>query len=80
MFGVPDDTWGEVPAAYVVANGAGGGTPEESALIDFVAGLIPRYKRPRFVKFVDALPRTAIGKIQKNVIRSEYWKGRKRAI
>ena len=80
VFGVPDDKWGEVPAAHVVANGAGGDRPEESALIDFVATQIPRYKRPRFVKFVDALPRTAIGKIQKNVIRSEYWKGRERAI
>ena len=80
VFGVPDDKWGEVPAAHIVANGVGGDTPEESALIDFVAGLIPRYKRPRFVKFVDALPRTAIGKIQKNRIRAEYWKDRDRAI
>ena len=89
VFGVPDDRWGEVPAAHVVPNGADmpgegapdeTGPPDEAALIDFVAGQIPRYKRPRFVKFVDALPRTAIGKIQKNRIRAEYWKGRKRAI
>ena len=86
VFGVPDDKWGEVPAAHVVPNGAdeaSGGAralPDEAALIDFVADQIPRYKRPRFVKFVDALPRTAIGKIQKNRIRAEYWKGRERAI
>ncbi len=78
VFGVPDDRWGEVPAAHVVANGAD--MPGEGALIEFVATEIPRYKRPRFVKFVDALPRTAIGKIQKNRIRAEYWKGRDRAI
>ena len=83
VFGVPDEQWGEVPAAHVVANGAAPdetGPPDEAALIDFVAGQIPRYKRPRFVKFVDVLPRTAIGKIQKNRIREEYWKGRERAI
>ena len=90
VFGVPDDRWGEVPAAHVVANGAADtapedisddtGLPDEAALIEFVAGQIPRYKRPRFVKFVDTLPRTAIGKIQKNRIRAEYWKGRERAI
>ena len=91
VFGVPDERWGEVPAAHVVANGAAPddasgdtsddtGLPDEAALIEFVAGQIPRYKRPRFVKFVDALPRTAIGKIQKNRIRAEYWKGRERAI
>ena len=56
------------------------GCPTRAALIEFVAGQIPRYKRPRFVKFVDTLPRTAIGKIQKNRIRAEYWKGRERAI
>ena len=84
VFGVPDDRWGEVPAAHVVANGAGtadgSDAPDETALIDFVATRIPRYKRPRFIRFVDALPRTAIGKIQKNRIRAEYWKGRDRAI
>ena len=90
VFGVPDAQWGEVPAAHVVANGAGvaegeapdeaAGMPDEAALIDFVTTQIPRYKRPRFIQFVDALPRTAIGKIQKNRIRAEYWKGRDRAI
>ncbi len=43
-------------------------------------GLIPRHKRPRLVKFVDSLPKTAIGKIQKNQIRAPYWEGRERSI
>ncbi len=76
VFGVPDERWGEVPAAHVVA----AEPVAEAALIDFVAARVPRYKRPRFIEFVDSLPRTAIGKIRKGPIRAAYWKGRDRAI
>ncbi len=78
VFGIPDDRWGEVPAAHIVLNDGMGPTDQE--LIDFVAARIPRHKRPRVVKFVDVLPKTAVGKIQKNVIRAPYWEGRARAI
>ncbi|MCY4191363.1 MAG: AMP-binding protein, partial [Rhodospirillaceae bacterium] len=77
VFGVPHDKWGEVPAAHVVKTE---GIPDEATLIAFVEQQIPHYKRPRFIKFVKALPRTAIGKVQKNIIRAEYWKGRERMI
>jgi fatty-acyl-CoA synthase len=71
VFGVPDATWGELPAAHVVLRpGAAAG---EAELIAFVAERIARHKRPRFVKFVPALPKTAIGKVQKNEIRKLYW-------
>jgi acyl-CoA synthetase (AMP-forming)/AMP-acid ligase II len=81
VFGVPDDHWGEVPAAHVVLRAGTPATAEiEALLIEFVAGRIPRHKRPRFVKFVDALPKTAVGKIQKNVIRAPYWAGRAKKI
>ncbi|MGH7003472.1 MAG: class I adenylate-forming enzyme family protein, partial [Alphaproteobacteria bacterium] len=80
VFGIPDAHWGEVPAAHVVlAEGeAGKVTPE--ALADFVASRIARHKRPRLVKFVDVLPKTAVGKVQKNLIRKPYWEGRERSI
>jgi acyl-CoA synthetase (AMP-forming)/AMP-acid ligase II len=78
VFGVPDDRWGEVPAAHVVLRHGHDPAPEQ--LVEFVAARIARYKRPRLVKFVDALPRTAVGKIQKNLIRDAYWKGRPRKI
>jgi acyl-CoA synthetase (AMP-forming)/AMP-acid ligase II len=81
VFGVPDDHWGEVPAAHVVLRGDAVATAEtETLLIEFVARSIPRHKRPRFVKFVEALPKTAVGKIQKNVIREPYWQGRTKKI
>ncbi len=81
VFGIPDEHWGEVPAAHVVLNdsaASAGATPE--ALAEFVATRIARHKRPRLVKLVDALPKTAIGKIQKNLIRAPYWAGKGRNI
>lgn len=78
VFGIPDDRWGEVPAAHVVVRP--GHEPAAEQLVEFVAARIARYKRPRLIKFVDALPRTAVGKIQKNLIRDAYWKGRPRKI
>jgi fatty-acyl-CoA synthase len=78
VFGIPDDKWGEVPAAHVVLKP--GKRVTEAALIDFVAQSIARHKRPRIVKFVEELPKTAVGKIRKNLIRADYWQGRDRAI
>ncbi len=78
VFGIPDDLWGEVPAAHVVL--AEGAEVGETELADWCAGVVSRHKRPRLVRFVDGLPKTAVGKIQKNVIREEYWRDRAKAI
>jgi fatty-acyl-CoA synthase len=78
VFGIPDDRWGEVPAAHVVLRA--GASASESDLIGFVSAQIARYKRPRLVKIVDRLPKTAVGKIQRGVIRAAYWDGRPRPI
>jgi fatty acid CoA ligase FadD36 len=63
VVGVPDDDLGERIVAYVVADGA---RPEE--LIDFVATRLAAHKRPRQVHLVDALPRNAMGKVQKRAL------------
>ena len=78
VFGIPDDHWGEVAAAHVVV--AGGHAATEDELTQFCARRIPRHKRPRVIRFVDALPRTAVGKIRKNVLREPYWRGREKKI
>ena len=80
VFGIPDEHWGEVPAAHVVLAEGASPKPTPEALADFVAARIARHKRPRLVKFVDALPKTAIGKVQKNLLRKPYWQGRARGI
>jgi len=78
VFGIPDDRWGEVPAAHVVL--AADAAVSEHALIDFCASKIARFKRPRVVKFVESLPKTPVGKIQKNELRESYWSGREKKI
>ncbi len=78
VFGIPDKRWGEVPAAHVVLS------PDvsvsEGQLIEFCASIIARFKRPRIIKFVDSLPKTAVGKIQKNKLRAPYWEGHEKKI
>ncbi|KUI31966.1 AMP-dependent synthetase [Mycobacterium sp. IS-1742] len=67
VVGVPDDYWGEAVCAVVVA--ADGRQPTESGLIEHVRARLSGFKRPRRVLFVDALPLTANGKVDKNRVR-----------
>jgi malonyl-CoA/methylmalonyl-CoA synthetase len=60
----PDPDLGERIVAFVVAGN--GGAPHADELIDHVAGQLAPHKRPREVRFVERLPRNAMGKIQKN--------------
>lgn len=78
VFGIPDERWGEVPAAHVVL--LPGATVSEKALIDFCVMKIARFKRPRIIKFVDSLPKTPVGKIAKNKLREPYWAGHDKKI
>jgi fatty-acyl-CoA synthase len=67
VVGVPDERWGEVPKAYLVCRGDAAPSAEE--VQEFVRGRLARYKVPRQVEFVDDLPRTATGKIEKFRLR-----------
>ncbi len=78
VFGIPDERWGEVPAAHVVLSP--GASISEDDLIDFCATRIARFKRPRIVKFVSSLPKTPVGKIRKNELRAPYWEGHEKKI
>jgi len=63
----PDERWGEVPTAYVVA--ADGVTLEADALIAHCSERLARFKVPQAVEFVEALPRNASGKVLKRELR-----------
>ena len=76
VFGTPDSVWGELPAAHVQLKP--GSNVTEAELIDYCAQRLARFKRPRFIKLVDDFPKTAIGKIQKNILRAQYGPATKR--
>ena len=67
VIGAPDDDLGERIVAYVVRQGVV--TADE--LVDHVAKTLAPHKRPREIRFVDALPRNHMGKIQKSLLRSQ---------
>ncbi len=70
VIGVPDETWGEVGVAFVVA--AEGATVDATELSGFVAARLAKYKVPRRFVTVDALPRTPYGKVIKAEL-AERW-------
>jgi len=78
VFGIPDDTWGEVPAAFVLLRP--GATLEPEAVIEHCRRSLAEFKRPRLVRLVTEFPKTPIGKIQKNLLREPFWAGRSRRI
>jgi fatty-acyl-CoA synthase len=66
VVGVPDERWGEVGLAFVVADGC-----SEEELIAFCAERLARFKVPRAVRFVGEIPRNSLGKIQKQSLAAE---------
>ena len=65
VVGGPDDDLGERIVAFVVA----ADTVSATELIEHVGAALSHHKRPREVRFVDALPRNAMGKVQKPLLR-----------
>jgi fatty-acyl-CoA synthase len=78
VIALPDERWGEVPCAVVVLKSAARAT--EAELIQFCRDHLAHYKAPKRIEFVDALPRTATGKLQKNLLRDTFWKGQAKRV
>jgi len=74
VFGIPDETWGEVLVAYVVPRAGHSETPESlpEILIAYCGSRLTRFKRPRDLVLVDEIPKTPAGKVQKPKLREEY--------
>ncbi len=63
---MPDDRWGEVGVAWVVAHR--GRVTDAAELLEFASASLARFKVPREVRFVEELPRSTAGKVLRRVL------------
>ena len=68
VIGIPHDKWGEQVHAIVVGTGI-----DEAAIIAHAKARLGGVKAPKSVAFVDSIPRTAAGKMDKKALRIPYW-------
>ncbi len=69
VVGMPDERWGEVAVAVVVL--AAGATLTQAEVLALFDGQLARFKHPRRVIFEAALPKSALGKVLKQVIKNK---------
>jgi malonyl-CoA/methylmalonyl-CoA synthetase len=70
VVGLPHPDFGESVAAIIVRDA--GSVVDEAAVGAWVGERLARFKQPRVISFVDALPRNAMGKVQKAELRAQY--------
>lgn len=78
VIGVPDDKWGEAVTAVVVVRQ--GARPSAEELINLVKARKGSAHAPKHIKFVDELPMTVIGKVDKKLLKAGFWAGRERMV
>ena len=70
VFGAADADLGEVVAAAIVLED--GAELDADAVVEAIRPALARFKLPRKIVFVDELPRNAMGKVQKNILRERH--------
>ncbi len=82
VFGIPNAEWGEEVKAVVELHDGATQDPEQvrADIFKFLDGRIARYKWPKTIDIVDALPRDPNGKLYKRRLRDPYWVGKERVI
>jgi fatty-acyl-CoA synthase len=76
VIAIPDEKWGEVPKAIIVLQP--GAQVTEAEILAFCRSEMAHFKAPKVVEFVQELPKTATGKLQKYRLRDSHWKGIKK--
>ena len=74
LIGVPDEKWGETPLAVIIPRDPAD-PPTVEEITEWCSEKLARYKRPKHVSIVDALPRNPSGKVLKNQLRGELEAG-----
>jgi fatty-acyl-CoA synthase len=69
IVGFPHERWGEAPHAFVVLKQSA--SADERDLLDFARANLAHFKAPHSVTFIEELPKTATGKIQKYILRAQ---------
>ncbi|MEH7502713.1 hypothetical protein V7152_11965 [Neobacillus drentensis] len=72
VVGVPDATWVESVKAFVVLKE--GHTISEEDLIEYCKDQLASYKKPKYIEFIDSLPKSAVGKVIRRMLRKEELK------
>ncbi len=75
VFGIPDDKWGETPAAAIQLKVSSGETAQ-SLMAWINTRVSARYQRVSRIELVESFPRNAAGKILKRELRDPYWRDR----
>lgn len=78
VIGVPDERWGEAVKAIVQLRA--GAACASADLISFCKEQVGSMKAPKSIEFVEALPRSAVGKILKRELKKKYWEGRDKMV
>jgi malonyl-CoA/methylmalonyl-CoA synthetase len=74
VVGIPHPDFGEAVTAVLVAQ-PGEKTPTEAEVIAALKSKLANFKVPKHVYFVDDLPRNAMGKVQKNLLKDRFQGG-----
>ncbi|WP_265109985.1 class I adenylate-forming enzyme family protein [Halosolutus halophilus] len=78
VIGVPDDDWGEAVKAVVVPRDEESLSTDE--IVAFADDRLADYKKPKSIDFVDEIPKTPYGKMDKKALREPYWEDEERAV
>jgi fatty-acyl-CoA synthase len=79
VVGAPDEKWGEIPVAFVVAQP--GVVLSEDAMQEFLLPRLAKFKMPRqYVFLTEPLPKGGTGKILKRELRETFWAGKEKRV